>query len=485
MVYLANQNHVWSRLTAHRAARSLPIRRACGLAVSLVLVAAPMAWAQLPATYMISNEPPYRNQGGYGTCWAFGTMASIETNIIKEGLPGYDAVAGLSEADLAWNSGFLSQIGGGLTGINNGGNYLMAAAYLARGGGPLTAAQAPYSAMGSAPPTGQRAPYYVRDIEWYHNVTDIKTAVTNYGAVASVWQTWSSQQQSTYSSLLNNTVYYDPGPGVSNPPPGYNNQPNHAPVIVGWNDNVQGPAGGGTGAWVMRNSWGANTQHFGVSYNDYYTGNDTPDKGACNAGGVSFHNVEANTYQQIYYHNDFGWTDQQPHAYAFNHFTADQDGALKAVSFYTTDNNVSYTVNIYKQFQNGVLGQLATSISGAEAFQGFHTIDLLGLVALSQGQDFYIELQTSNGWQANDGNVSLQRLLDFQNVVGTANTTALAGESFFSDNGTNWLDLQSVDASANFAINGLTIVATPEPASLGFLGGGGMLLLMRRRSAGK
>ena len=90
---------------------------------------------------MISNEPPYRDQGGYGTCWTFAAMASIESNIIQEGLPGYDATAGLSECDLAWNSGFLSQIGGGLTGINNGGNYLMSAAYFARGGGPLTDAQ--------------------------------------------------------------------------------------------------------------------------------------------------------------------------------------------------------------------------------------------------------------------------------------------------------------------------------------------------------
>ena len=108
---------------------------------ALVLAVVPATWAQLPASYMISNEPPYRNQGSYGTCWAFATMASIETNIINEGLPGYDANAGLSQRDLAWNSGFLDQLGGGLTGINNGGDYLMSAAYLARGAGPLTEAQ--------------------------------------------------------------------------------------------------------------------------------------------------------------------------------------------------------------------------------------------------------------------------------------------------------------------------------------------------------
>ena len=115
-----------------------------------------------------------------------------------------------------------------------------------------------------------------------------------------------------------------------------------------------------------------------------------------------------------------------------------------------------------------MLGQLATTVTGTEAFEGFHTIDLLSLVSLSQGQDFYIELQTSNGKQANDGNILKLQLLDI-NLPGYANTSAQPDESFFSDNGTNWTDLQTVDASANFAIDGLTIVTVPEPASLAML----------------
>lgn len=453
-------------------------RLAAGIAV---LATASAAWAGLPASYMISNEPPYRNQGSYGTCWTFSTMASIETNIIQEGLPGYDAAAGLSEADLAWNSGFIPQIGAGLSGVNNGGNYLMSAAYLARGGGPLTAAQAPYSGMATPPASGQVAPYYVRDIEWYHNVADIKTAIMNYGGVATCWQTSSATQLSMPSSVLNNTVYYDPGPGGTRDP-GYLNQPNHGVTIVGWDDSVQCPAGGGTGAWIIRNSWGSGTQHFGVSYNDYFTGNDAPDTGAANLAGVSFHNVVANTYQKIYYHNDFGWTNQQPYAYAFNHFKADQRGGLKSVSFYTTENSVSFTVKVYEQFDHGVLGQLAATVSGTEAFEGFHTVDLASLVPLGAGQDFYVELQPSNGQQANDGNILLQQLLDFQNVSGYACTTARSGESFFSADGTTWTDLYDTDAthSENFAIDALTVAEVPEPSTLALLGALAACGLLRR-----
>lgn len=79
------------------------------------------------------------------------------------------------------------------------------------------------------------------------------------------------------------------------------------------------------------------------------------------------------------------------------------------------------------------------------------------------GQDFYIELQTSNGQQANDGNISWQRLLDFQNASGYATTSSLPGQSFYSSDGSNWTDLYSVDGthSENFAIDGLTIASTP------------------------
>ena len=170
-----------------------------------------------------------------------------------------------------------------------------------------------------------------------------------------------------------------------------------------------------------------------------------------------------NTFEKIYYHNDLGWTGQQPHTYAFNHYTSSEDESLKAVSFYTTADNVGYTVNIYRQFQNGALGQLATTVSGTITHEGFHTVDLLSVVPLLQGQDFYVELRTSNSQQANDGNTNVS-VVTGGSADPWVTTTALPGESFFSDNGTSWTDLQTVDTSANFAINALT-VAVPAPCT--------------------
>jgi C1A family cysteine protease len=472
--------------------------KSMGFLVSVfVLLVATASFSQSISdpTYMLDTyglEPNYRDQDGFGTCWTFGTMSSVESNLIKAGyLP--QNTPGLSERDLAWHSGY----SGGVDPLNGGGSYMLSSAYFARGDGPLTNAQAPYwsdpSGTGGTrladtdpypnsttpTPAGSRqsrplASYYVRDIDWLHSRNDIKSALLSNGAVATCWAVYAPGEVFTYPSGYPFATYQptDPGPG----------QPDHSVAIVGWDDNVECGAPG-KGGWVIRNSWGTSYQHFAMSYYDYSGGGNDPTPGSQNMGAVSFHNVVPNTYQEIYYHNDLGWTSQQNHAYALNHFTADQNGLLKSVSFYTTDDNVGYTVSIYKQFQaGGDLGQLVTSASGTISHEGFHTVDLSSLVPLAKDENFYIELQTSNGWQANDGNTDVT-VVTGGSADPYVTTTALAGESYFSDDGHTWTDLHTVDASANFAINGLTIV--PEPGTVALLSAGLLSLAFaawRRRS---
>ncbi len=96
------------------------MKRSWCLAVLLVL-AASAAWGQ--TWYGLQEnglEPNYRNQDGYGTCWTFGTMASVESNLIKEGLLP-QSTDGLSERDLAWHSGY----GGAVDPLNGGGSYML------------------------------------------------------------------------------------------------------------------------------------------------------------------------------------------------------------------------------------------------------------------------------------------------------------------------------------------------------------------------
>ncbi len=457
-----------------------------------------------------------KDQSG-GTCWCHATMAAIESNLLINGnwtATDERGQPNLAEYHLDWWNGFNQHnnddtdppTGSGLT-VHRGGDFLVSAAYITRGEGPVSCVAAnDYTERDtnwyqSAPAREDPSYdiYYVRDIEWYtndadlSNIKNIKNAIVTYGATA----TWMCANIDFWTEDNGGTFYQ---------PPFDTGIPDHAIAIVGWDDNkvTQAPQ---SGAWLVKNSSGSNWNgdgHFWISYYDKYCG-QAP------MGVVSFQGVELNPYDNIYYHDYHGWcATMEDCNEAFNAFSARATEKIVAVSFYTSTDNVAYTVKIYDSFEAGELLEELSTKSGSLNHTGFHTVELDKFVVITKGDEFYVYLKLSSGGHAYDCTTEISLLLGGPSTIAGSRTLPIQESSpigpksistfdyrglgkanlesgsgilvnsvshmgqsyYFSDS--IWQDLYEFDNTANFCIKALAVHHLSEAldTALSFTTGG-------------
>lgn len=400
--------------------------------------------SDLPAVYDLRKEGKVtaaKNQGKDGSCWAFSSIASLESYIlIKEG-KSYD----FSENNMknlvskSYSQGF------DLT-PDDGGNAFTSTAYLSRWNGPVNESEDPYNESSTYSPSGIQVQKHIQETLFLPDKMEpldnevIKKALLEYGAVYSTiyWnQAYYQEKSHTYRYIGNQSV-------------------NHAITIVGWNDsfdrNLFTQVPPGDGAFIAKNSWGDIWGEDGYFYISYY---DT--KLGYNENAV-FTAENKDNYDNVYQYDPLGWTISKNYsenplvAWGGNIFSSERNENLRAIGFYTTDLNTAYEIYIYKNPISGPVNSsqgFVAQENGQYSFPGYHTHVLNSTVPISAGERFSIVIRFTNP------SVSGPLAVEEPVVRYSSKAQANPGESYVSPNGVKWEDI-SANLEANLCIKAFT-----------------------------
>lgn len=313
-----------------------------------------------------------RNQGTYGTCWAFAATSALESSL----LPEEKYLFSVDNMSMS-NSFHANQY--------DGGEYTMGMAYLAAWQGPVLEKDDPYG-DGVSDDT-LKAVKHVQEMQIIDgkDYEGIKEAVFKYGGVeSSLYSTIRSSQDSSVYYNRENSAYCYIG----------TEKPNHDVVIIGWDDNY--PSSNfntqleGDGAFICQNSWGSDFGEDGIFYVSYYDTN------------IGTHNVvytrvdDTDNYDNIYQSDLCGWVGKMGYdseqIYGANVFKAKGNEKLSAASFYATGANTEYELYVVHDFKNEKsFANREKLASGVVKKAGYYTIDF-GEQQLKAGEKYAIVL---------------------------------------------------------------------------------------------
>lgn len=386
---------------------------------------------------------PVRAQGPNGSCWAFAAMGALESSL----RPGEDA--DFSEANLRNTHGFD-------WGPKDGGSRTLATAYFARGSGPVAEADDPYTPYGFRSPANLprrkdiQSALYIPDQRDGNDTAGIKEAVMHYGAVST---TINGDERAMNPRTA---AHYNPGWGAAN----------HAVDIIGWNDDY--PAGNFTrrppanGAWIVRNSWGANWGDHGYYYVSYYDAFIGRENSVFEARPVD-------PNREIYQYDPLGATSaigNRGDGWFANIFQASQNAqSVSAVGFYAMADDVTYEVYLATDVHSQAdLTKKVKVAEGRVPFAGYHTITF-DPVPVAPGSAFAPIVHVSS--RSYDYVVPLEApIRGF-----SSRASASSGQSFISTSGTSWDDVTRRHRGTNVALKAMTTRGgapapqpTPDPA---------------------
>ena len=359
-----------------------------------------------------------RNQGSYGTCWAFAATSALESSLYPE----EENLFSVDHMSMS-NSYNVNQY--------DGGEYTIGMAYLAAWQGPVYEKDDPY---GDGKTNGSlTAVKHVQEMQIIDgkNYEGIKEAVFQYGGVqSSLYSTIRSSQGSSEFYNKDTSAYCYIG----------TEKPNHDVVIIGWDDNY--PASNfntpleGDGAFICQNSWGEDFGEGGIFYVSYYDTN------------IGTHNVvytrvdETDNYDHIYQSDLCGWVGKMGYdneeIYGANVFTAEGDEDVAAASFCATGADTSYELYLVHDFEDEKsLDDRIKVAEGSCKQAGYYTVDFKTPMQVKAGERYAIVLYIKTPGAAHP------MAIEYDSGEASLDTVNLEdGEGYISYNGRTFVNVK-------------------------------------------
>lgn len=325
---------------------------------------------KLPVKYdyrKIKKCPKVRNQGKSPYCWAYASVAAVESTLLpreKNKFSPLDMVDYVKKRE----------------DVSEGRTVRSAMSYLLSWNGPVSSTYKTKKHVQS-----------VQKIEG-KKIKKIKKLLYKYGGVTTSIYMHPEVMNSTgrYYNKSTSSLYSDKR--IKN---------NHIVLIVGWDDNYSknrfSTKPKKNGAFICMNSWGRSVGEKGffyLSYEDKTFGKEN----AC------YTQIESNkNYDNIYQYDECGDTgyinyEHSKEVYFSNVFKARKTEKLKAIGFYSESKHIDYEVYVNNKFvkKKSLLKKATKDAKGYLTNKGYYTIRLNGGYNLVKGRKFCVTVRIKN-----------------------------------------------------------------------------------------
>jgi len=434
-----------------------------------------------------------RDQGHWGTCWAFAALTSGASSLVRSGeFSGYEPASQryLSPLHLVQSVYFTKTFKANTAKpladngpYKGGGTHYMAAAAMSHFYGPQKESKHPYperEKQNVAPKlltaTQLKSSAYrlhnmyvlptPRDSGGTYrpaNVETIKEAIYFYGVAYATMSTKNIDSTAYWNDIEKS--FYDNTFGVIT----------HAVTIIGWDDTFAASrfkiAPGGPGAFLIMNSWGKTKDFFWLSYYDTTLGSVAVFE--LGGAGQTPEHRSAYEWNRQYSHDQIGMgngiTNSTNTITYANRYTVKANSSLRAVQIGTWAPNMNYKVEVYVgniKATSATAGGSAKAltpggdkyVSGFFTYAGYNLVTLDKPVLLKKNQKFSIVV-TLTAPPGQEAQAPMEMKMNYG--AGYDTLTLSAGQSFLKHNG-KWIDVKTLYKSwgstgkyGNFNIIGL------------------------------